>query len=76
MKVHKAVQHGEVVRMFREEGHGFIRTADGRELYFSREDVVHPGFDQLESGAQVQFLEEPGAEGLQAKRVSVGKHQF
>src|SRR5690606_22918580 len=61
VKVHDAVQHGEVVRMFREEGHGFIRTADGRELYFSRENVVHPTFDQLESGAQVQFIEETGA---------------
>ena len=76
VKVHDAVQHGEVVRMFREEGHGFIRTADGRELYFSRENVVHPTFDQLESGAQVQFIEETGAEGLQAKRVSVGKHRY
>ncbi len=76
VKVHEAVQHGEVVRMFPEEGHGFIRTADGRELYFSRENVVHPAFDQLESGAQVQFIEETGAEGLQAKRVSVGKHQY
>jgi ribosomal subunit interface protein len=76
VKAHEPAQHGEVVRMFREEGHGFIRTTDGRELYFSRENVVHPGFDQLESGVPVQFIEETGAEGLQAKRVSVGKHHF
>jgi cold shock CspA family protein len=76
VKVHEAVQHGEVVRMLREEGHGFIRTADGRELYFSRENVVHPAFDELESGVLVQFIEEMGAEGLQAKRVSVGKHHY
>ncbi len=76
VKVHELVQHGQVVRMFREEGHGFIRTGDGRELYFSRENVVHPTFDELESGAQVQFLEEMGAEGPQAKRVSVGKHRY
>jgi cold shock CspA family protein len=76
VKAHETVQHGEVVRMFREDGHGFIRTADGRELYFSRENVVHPAFDELESGTLVQFIEEMGAEGLQAKRVSVGKHHY
>jgi len=76
VKVHEPAQHGEVLRMFREEGHGFIGTTDGRELYFSRENVVHPTFDQLEPGAQVQFIEETGAEGLQAKRVSVGKHRY
>ena len=55
-------------------GYGFIATPDGRELYFSRENVVEPSFDDLEIGTAVQFIEEPAAEGMQAKRVSVGKH--
>jgi ribosomal subunit interface protein len=76
VKAHETPQHGQVARLFPDEGHGFIRTADGRELYFSRENVVHPGFDSLAAGTPVQFLEELGAEGPQAKRVSVGKHGY
>lgn len=74
VKAHEIPQHGHVMQLLSEEGYGFIETADGRRLYFGRENVVAPSFDQLEIGAEVQFLEEPGAEGLQAKRVTVGKH--
>jgi len=76
VKVHETPQHGKVARMSVEEGFGFIETADGREIYFSRENVVHPTFDRLEPGAEVQFIEELAAEGVQARRVSVGKHHF
>jgi len=58
-----------------DEGYGFIETSDGRELYFSRDNVVHPLFEHLEPGTVVQFIEEMAAEGPQAKRVSAGKHQ-
>ncbi len=74
VKAHEIPQHGRVARLLPEEGYGFIATADGRELYFSRENVVHPTFDDLAEGAEVQFLEELAEEGPQAKRVSVGKH--
>jgi ribosomal subunit interface protein len=76
VKAHETTQHGQIARLFPEEGHGFIRTADGRELYFSRENVVHPAFEELEPGTMVQFIEDAGAEGAQAKRVSMGKHNF
>lgn len=74
VKAHVVPQHGKVARLFTDEGYGFIETADGRELYFSRENVVHPTFDQLTPGTEVQFIEEMAAEGPQAKRISVGKH--
>ncbi|HKI64368.1 MAG TPA: HPF/RaiA family ribosome-associated protein [Burkholderiales bacterium] len=74
VKLHEVPQHGRVARLLADEGYGFIATPDGRELYFSRENVVEPSFDNLEVGAAVQFIEEPAAEGMQAKRVSVGKH--
>ena len=74
VKAHAAVSHGRVVRMFREEGYGFIAGSDGRELYFSSDNVVDPGFERLDIGAEVQFVEELAGEGPQAKRVSVGKH--
>lgn len=73
-KVHATPLHGKVVRMLPEEGYGFIETADGESLYFSRENLVTPDFEQLDIGAEVQFIKEDAAEGPQAKRVSVGKH--
>lgn len=76
VKSHTPSAHGRVARIDGEQGFGFIETSDGRELYFARDNVVHPGFDQLRIGDEVQFVEEVADEGLQAKRVSVGKHHF
>jgi ribosomal subunit interface protein len=74
VKVHAVPQHGRIARLSPDEGYGFIETGDGREFYFSRENVVHPAFEHLEPGMPVQFIEEPTDGGPQAKRVSVGKH--
>lgn len=74
-KTHEGELHGHVARLF-EDGFGFIETADGQEYYFNRENMVTPSFEKLEVGNAVQFIEEAAAEGLQAKRISVGKHQF
>jgi len=74
VKIHDVPQHGRVARLVADEGYGFIATPDGRELYFSRANVVHPEFNDLAVGTEVQFIEEAAAEGPQAKRVSVGKH--
>lgn len=74
VKTHAEPLHGRVVRMVPEEGYGFIETGDGEELYFSRDNVVTPDFDQLDIGAEVQFIREIASEGPQAKRVSFGKH--
>jgi ribosome-associated translation inhibitor RaiA/cold shock CspA family protein len=70
VKHHEPTQSGTVARLLPEEGYGFIATPDGRELYFSRENVVTPRFEHLSVGAAVHFIEEPAAEGPQAKRVS------
>jgi cold shock CspA family protein len=75
VKAHVVRQDGKVARLFADEGYGFIETADNRELYFTRGNVVHPTFDQLTSGSEIQFIEEIAAEGPQAKRISVGKHR-
>lgn len=70
VKRHEPAQSGIVARILAAEGYGFIATADGRELYFSRENVVTPPFEHLAEGAAVHFIEEAAAEGPQAKRVS------
>lgn len=75
IKTHEGALHGQVARIFA-DGFGFIETADGQEFYFSRENVVNPDFDKLEIGSEVQFIEEAAGDGMQAKRVSIGKHHF
>lgn len=76
VKAHSPTFHGTVARLDTEEGFGFIQSDDGRELYFTRESVVHPPFEHLLEGTEVQFVEAPAGEGVQAKRVSAGKHGF
>lgn len=73
-KTHAPVFHGKVRRLVTDENYGFIETTDGRELYFHRTNLANGDFDRLEIGGEVHFLEDVGAEGLQAKRVSSGKN--
>jgi len=75
-KTHEAEYIGEVVRLFPEEGYGFIRRADGDELYFNSDNLVNTTFAQLNEGVAVKFIEDMAAEGPQAKRVSVGRHHL
>lgn len=70
VKTHAQLLRGAVARILAEEGYGFITTDDGSEYYFSRENVIDPSFDQLQEGMEVQFIPEPAAEGMQAKRVT------
>ena len=73
-KTHPQEHTGLVTRLFPEDGYGFIRRADGDELYFSFDNLVNVTFDQIKAGDEVKFIEEMAAEGPQAKRVSVGQH--
>lgn len=64
---------GRVVRIFHEDGFGFLEGSDGREIYFHRNSVLE-GFESLQVGSEVRFAEEQGIEGPQASTVSlVGK---
>lgn len=76
VKIHASPRNGKVARLDAAEGFGFIETEDGREVYFSRENVVHPPFEHLQPGTEVQFIEEQAGEGVQAKRVTAGRHHF
>ncbi|OQW41951.1 MAG: 30S ribosomal protein S30 [Proteobacteria bacterium SG_bin4] len=73
-KSHAPVLHGKITRLVSNEGYGFIETADGRELYFHRDNLAGHDFDRLTTGEEVQFLQDIGSDGYQAKRVSTGKH--
>lgn len=75
VKSHEPESRGRVARLFPDEGYGFIEKPDGTELYFHLYNCVHPDFGHLQVGDEVVFLEEGGGDGLQANRVSVGKHK-
>ncbi len=67
--------HAKVARLFPQEGYGFLATADGRELYFHRDSVLHQAFDRLHVDSEVTFVEETGDKGPQATTVQlVGRH--
>jgi cold shock CspA family protein/ribosome-associated translation inhibitor RaiA len=62
---------GLVVRLFRDQGYGFIRAADGEEIYFHKNSLPGDDFERIEIGTGVHWHEEEGAEGPQASTVRI-----
>lgn len=62
---------GLVVRLFPEEGYGFIKTLEGREVYFHQNSVIHEDFDRLEIGTGVRLVQTEGEKGPQASTVQI-----
>lgn len=62
---------GHVVRLFPDEGFGFLRTLEGRELYFHRNSVLHDDFGRLEVGTGVRCFPREGEKGPQASTVQI-----
>jgi cold shock CspA family protein/ribosome-associated translation inhibitor RaiA len=80
-KTHEVPPHGKVVHVSSPEDYGFIRTPDGRDIYFHRDSVIEGGFDHLEVGDEVRFsLNEVDAESEAGPHASsvrlVGKHHL
>lgn len=75
VKSHEPVPHARVAQLDADRGFGFLRTAEGREVYFHRNSVLNGGFARLEPGSEVTFVEELGEKGPQASTVKlVGRH--
>lgn len=70
VKTH-AEPHAFVVRKFGGEGYGFLKTPDGREIYFHENAVVGHDYERLEVGTQVRFEEAMGEMGPQATTVRI-----
>ena len=54
-----------------EEDFGFLKTLDGRDVYFHRNSVANNGFDRLVVGTGVWHTSEMGEKGLQATTVRI-----
>jgi ribosomal subunit interface protein len=66
---HEGATHGRVVKLFSYEGYGFLESKEGVEIYFHKNAVLHHGFDRLEVGQEVRYVEEMGEKGPQASTV-------
>lgn len=76
VKAHDEPAHGHVVEISSVDGYGFIQT-DEHRVYFNRASVLDEGFDEMEVGTPVAFVEERGEKGAQASTVRLlGKHHY
>lgn len=64
-------QIGQVIRIFPDDGYGFIVTPSGHEVFFSRKKVKHNGFGEMQIGTRVYFEEELGDKGPLATTVRI-----
>ncbi len=69
VKHHDSQPMGHISEIHGDEGFGFIRTLDGRDIYFHRNSIINGRFDDLEPGLEVMFVEEDGEKGPQASTV-------
>ncbi len=60
---------GTIKRVIRDRGFGFIRSADGQEIFFHRSSLQQLDFDGLKEGESVEFDMERGEKGPRATAV-------
>jgi cold shock CspA family protein len=60
-----------VSQIFRDQGYGFLRNLEGREIYFHQNSVLEDDFDRLEVGTGVRYVEVQGEKGPQASTVQI-----
>lgn len=69
VKPHDQPLAGSVVGLQPDDDHGFLLSAEGRELYFHRNSVLNGDFDELNMGDRVHYVEAVGVTGPQASKV-------
>ncbi len=74
VKHHEPTPQARVARLFPKEDYGFLVTAEGREIFFHRNSLLHGDFEHLQVGTAVTFAEEEGAKGPQASTVKILGH--
>jgi CspA family cold shock protein len=60
---------GTIKRLVRDRGFGFIRSAEGQEVFFHRTSLQNLSFDSLREGENVEFEVEQGQKGPRAVNV-------
>ena len=79
---HRAREHSraeparaKVVKVFPQDGYGFLVTPEGREIFFDERSVLDGAFGRLRAGSPVRFAEEMGEEGPQASTVTLARRE-
>ena len=57
VKIPVAPPHGVVTQVFHGQGYGFLKTPDGRDLYFHENAVIDGKFEDLQPGMEVRYAE-------------------
>ncbi len=60
---------GTIKRLVRDRGFGFIRSAEGQEVFFHRTSLQDLTFDNLREGEKVEFEVQQGEKGPRAVNV-------
>lgn len=63
VKLHEEAFAGQISQLYPEEGHGFILTHEGTQLYFHRNSLTEGDFDKLRVGDRVHFTQVDGDTG-------------
>jgi len=63
--------NGTIKKVMKDRGFGFIRTADGKEVFFHRSECRTVEFDNLEQGQNVDFEEETDPKGPRARNIRI-----
>lgn len=61
--------NGTIKKVMKDRGFGFIRTAEGKEVFFHRSECRSVAFDALEQGQTVDFDEADDPKGPRARNV-------
>jgi len=64
---------GTIGRLVRDHGFGFIRAADGIDLFFHRSEIEDVSFVSLQEGQRVVFKVSLSPKGLKATKVKLLK---
>lgn len=62
---------GFIARLYPDQGYGFIRNLEGREIYFHRNSVRGSQFHRLAIGMGVRWTEQEGEKGPHASSVHI-----
>jgi cold shock CspA family protein/ribosome-associated translation inhibitor RaiA len=65
--------HGRIVRLVLDapgDRYGFLLTGDGRQIYFHENAVRDIGWEELDEGMEVRFVEAGGKDGPQASMIA------
>ena len=64
---------GQIKKLIRERGFGFISDTDGREVFFHQSGLIEVKFDALNEGQKVEFEVENSQKGPRAINISIAK---